>query len=144
MARLAAHREVLQNPEVDVAVPRVRLAEPLGVLPAVRAEVAVLGDEGVERVPLLLRRGVAAAAARAGIELDLALAPRNVDQVVPALAVAVHVAGVEERIAVAPRAREAVPLGDLHEHPDVRLEARRPRPAARGRSNDAVPLPELG
>src|SRR2546426_9732722 len=110
MARLAAHREVLQNPQIDVAVPRVRLAEPLGDLPAVRAEVAVLGDEGVERVPLLLRRGVAAAAARAGIQLDLALAPRQVDQVIPALSVAVHVAGVEERIAVAPRAREAVPL----------------------------------
>ena len=50
----AAEGEVLQDPQIDVAVPRIDRAEPLGDLAAVRAQVLVLLDEGVERGPLLV------------------------------------------------------------------------------------------
>src|SRR5947208_2345393 len=59
------------------------------------------------------------------------------------LTVAVHVARVDERISVAPRAREAVSLSHFHEHADSGLEARRPRLGVRGCADDAVPLAEL-
>ena len=96
-------------------------AEALGDLAAVRAQILVLLDERVERGPLLVRRDVRAAVTVARwIELDLTLVARDVDQIVPALAVTVHVAGVDERVAVAAGAGEAVALGHLDEHADLR------------------------
>ena len=118
-----AEREVLKDPQIDVVVPRVHRAGPLGDLAAMLAQVVVLLDEGVERVPLLLRGDVRAAAGGAIGEHDLALVARDVDQVVAARAVAVHVAGVDERVAVAARAGEAVALGDLDEEADRRAQA---------------------
>src|SRR5256885_6485604 len=141
----AADAELLQNPQVDVVVPGIELAEPVGDLAAVRVQVTVLGDKRVEGVPLLLRRLVRPArTGGARSELDLALVARDVDQVVPALAVAVHVARVDERITVASRATEAVPLACLHEHPYARLEGGRPRLRILGSTDDAVPLAEFG
>ena len=110
-----------------------------------RAEVAVLLDERVEGVPLLLRRLVRPAGARSAChERDLRLAAGNVDEVVPGLAVAVHVTRVDERVTVTAVPRETVALADLHEDPDPGLKTRRPGLGVRGGPDDPMPWAEFG
>src|SRR5438445_1906711 len=77
-------------------------------------------------------------------ENDLALAALYIDNVVAPQAIAFHVAGIDERVTVAPVAREPVPLADFQEHADPRFEARRPGLGIRGGADDAVSLAELG
>ena len=114
------------------------------ISPAVRAQVLVLLDEGVQRGPLLVRRDVGAAVIDAGIELDLTLVTRDVDQIVPALAVPVHIPRVDEGVAVAAGAGEAAALGDLDEHTDRGPQTGRPGLHVGAAAHDPVPLAELG
>src|SRR5437879_8719942 len=87
------------------------------------AQIAVLVDESIQSVPLLLRRYDNATGEGVGQENDLALAARDIDEVVAPLAIAVHVGGIDERVTVAPVAREPVPLVDLQERAAARFEA---------------------
>src|SRR5207248_2029554 len=87
---------LLQNSQVDVLVPRIELAEPVRDLTPMGAQVAVLADESIQPVPLLLRRYDNATREGVGQENNLALVAWDVDEIVPALAVAVHVAGIDE------------------------------------------------
>src|SRR5438034_7330762 len=72
------------------------------------------------------------------------LTARDVDEVVPGLAVAVHVTRVDERVTVTAVARETVALADLHEDPDPGLETRRPGLGVRGGPDDPMPWAEFG
>ena len=142
--RAGLNGEFLQDPEVHVVVPRIRFAEAVRDLTAVGTQIAVLVDERVQLVPLLLRRHDSAAGKGVWRELYLALAPGDVDQVVAALAVAVDVTGVNERVTVASGASEAVPLARLQEHPDAGLERRRPGLRVSESADDPVALTEFG
>ena len=86
-----ADAELLQNPQVHIVVPGIQLAKSVGDLPTMRAQVSVLRDEGVEGGPLLLwSEGRRTRWRSASIERDLGLAARDVDEVVPALAIAIR------------------------------------------------------
>src|SRR5688500_20024707 len=80
----AVEVDVLKNPEVDVAVPRIHGAEPLRDLPAIRAQVVVLLDEAVQSRPLI-RDGNRLSSAHERSEQDFTLVARDVDEIVAAL-----------------------------------------------------------
>ena len=69
---LRVEPDVLKNPQVDVAVPRVQRAEPLGDLAAMLAQIVVLLDERIE--PPLIAAPTRSAVRRERTEDDVALA----------------------------------------------------------------------
>ena len=89
------------------------------------AQILVLLDERVEAGSTAPAREIVAPPRGVyGVEGDLALVARDVDEIVAAIAVAVHVTRVDERVAVAAGAGEPVALRDLDEHTDLRAESR--------------------
>ncbi len=135
--------EVLEDAQVQSLVPLAQQAHAIRDLAPILAEVLVLLDEGVELRPLLRRRDRGSVRKLAGIQVDLALVPRDVDQVVAALAVAVHVARVDERVAVAAARGEHATFGRLEEQPEGRPQLVAPVHRVGARRSDAVPLAEL-